>query len=262
MNPEELRFESLKESRDWYFVEYAPPIAGYPFATVQLTILSDADSAEHVRIATAMEEELALWVVRYDAPVMISAFNPAGDLIFLEPEKPSSHLMGRRKDSGAVESIWGSFESTTLPVFSSVALRAIYHDIPFRTGREITLKNEEEQKKLLQGLRAARFLLVLWFAIVPVTIAILSYYNKYYVGLLGLFYSIYKGTKQFFQIQGKWHQSKWDKDKAAEDLAKNHHHYHCKRNPEGFKRLKMENFEREERESTLKEAEELKKRCP
>ncbi len=37
-----------------------------------------------------------------------------------------------------------------------------------------------------------------------------------------------------------------------------HYFYHCERNPEGFARLKVENFEREAKEQTLKEAEALR----
>jgi len=37
-----------------------------------------------------------------------------------------------------------------------------------------------------------------------------------------------------------------------------HYHYHCERNPEGFLRLKLENFEREEREQIQNEAKALK----
>lgn len=243
--------------RDWYFVEYAPPIAGNPFATVDLTILNDADAANHACITIAMEEELSLWLSRYDVPVMIFAFKAAGDLICLEPEKPSSHLMGRRKDGGALESVWGSFESPTLPVFSSDTLRAIYHGIPFRTGREITLENEQEQKRLIQGMKLWRILLVFWLVVIPAGIAYLGLANPL-VGKLALAYSLLMALVQLLKIFGKWPQTKRAKEKADEDLAKDHHHYQCKRNPEGFNRLKMENFEREERERTLKEAEELK----
>jgi hypothetical protein len=257
MNPEELRFESLKEARDWYFVEYAPPIAGNPFAIVQLTILSDKDSDDHARIALAMGEELLRWLQRYGVPVMVSSFNAASDLICLEPEKPSSHLMGRTIDLGEVETIWGAFESSTLPVLSPKELRTIYHDIPCKTGQEIALENEKEQKRLLQGMRVWRILLVFWLVIIPAGIAYLGFANPL-VGKIALGYSLLMAVVQLLKIFGKWPQTQRAKEKAADDLAKNHHHYHCKKNPEGFLRLKIENFDREEREKTLREAEELK----
>jgi len=188
---------------------------------------------------------------------MVSSFNAVGDLICLEPEKPSSHLMGRQKDTGEVESVWGSFESVELPPISPDALRAIYHDIPCKTGQEIALENEEEQKRLLHGMRLWRILLVLWLVVIPAGIAYLGFANPL-VGKIALGYSLLMALVQLLKIFGKWPRTQRAKEKAADDLAKNHHHYHCKKNPEGFIRLKIENFDREEREKTLREAEELK----
>jgi hypothetical protein len=37
-----------------------------------------------------------------------------------------------------------------------------------------------------------------------------------------------------------------------------HYFYHCERNPDGFARLKVENFEREAKERILKEVEALR----
>jgi len=257
MKAGELLFESLKETKDWYFVEYAPPIAGNPFAIVQLTILSDTDAADHARIALSMEEELSLWLSRYDVPVMLFAFKAAGDLICLEPYKPSNHLMGRNSEHGKVESVWGSLNSESLRVLSTEELRTIYHDIPFRTGQEIALKNEKEQKKIRTGVKVWRFLFILWFVVIPAGIAYLGFANPL-VGKIALAYSLLMALVQLLKIFGKWPQSKWEKQKADDDRAKEHHHYHCKMNPEGFMKLKIENFDREEREKTLREAEELK----
>jgi hypothetical protein len=41
-----------------------------------------------------------------------------------------------------------------------------------------------------------------------------------------------------------------------------HYFYHCERNPEGFARLKAENFEREAKERIIKEAELLRNKTP
>jgi len=47
-------------------------------------------------------------------------------------------------------------------------------------------------------------------------------------------------------------------NEKREELEKNHHHCHCKKNPQGFLRSKIENFEKETRERVSKEAETLK----
>jgi hypothetical protein len=45
---------------------------------------------------------------------------------------------------------------------------------------------------------------------------------------------------------------------ADEERSMRHHHYHCERNPEGFRRLVAENLERKLREQTRREAAGLK----
>ena len=257
MKADELHFVALKEARDWYFVEYTPPITTNPFAIVQLTILNDTDATNHARIASAMEEELSRWLRRYDVPVMLFAFKAVGDLICLEPHKLSNHLMGRNSEPGKVESVWGSLNSESLRVFSPEELRTIYHDISFRTGQEIALENEQEQKKIMTGLKVWRFLFILWLVVIPAGIAFLGFANPI-VGIMALAYSLWMAGIQLLKLLGKWPKSKWETAKEKEDQDKEHHHYHCKRNPEGFMRLKFENFDREEREKTLREAEELK----
>ncbi len=257
MKDDELLFESLKEARDWYFVEYAPPIEGNPFAIVQLTILSDKDSDDHARIASNMEKELLRWIQRYAVPVMVSTFNAVGDLICLEPEKPSSHLMGRTIDLGEVETVWGAFESSTLSVLSPKELRTIYHDIPFRTAEQIRFEASKDLALTKRSIRLSLAMLILWLVVIPVSIELLGTASPL-IGRLVLIYSLWKAFVQLMKLLGKWPQTQRVKEKAVDDLAKNHHHYHCKKNPEGFIRLKIENFEREERERTLKEAEELK----
>ncbi len=55
----------------------------------------------------------------------------------------------------------------------------------------------------------------------------------------------------------KWPKSKAEVQKEAEEARMRHHHYHCERNPEGFQRLKLENFERWAREDIQNEAKNL-----
>lgn len=50
-----------------------------------------------------------------------------------------------------------------------------------------------------------------------------------------------------------------EKEKAEKDLRMEHYFYHCEQNPEGFIRLKNENFEREAITRTHVEADALRK---
>jgi hypothetical protein len=51
-----------------------------------------------------------------------------------------------------------------------------------------------------------------------------------------------------------------EKEKAEKDLRMRHYYYHCEQNPEGFNRLKIENFERDAIKQTHLEAEEIRSR--
>jgi hypothetical protein len=246
----ELHFDSLKESRGWYFVEYSPPIAGNPFALVQLTILSESDTADSGRIATAMDQEMSRWLERYGVPVMASAFDAKGDLISL---KPSSHLMGRKNELGQVDKFWGLFEGKELPLLLPDALREIYHDIPFRTTEEIRAVADSSLKRRRFAFRVSIALLILWLVVIPVTIELLGVAHPV-IGVLVLIYSLWKAFVQLMKILGKWPEGRKEKEHTERKRRMDHYFWHCERNAEGFQRLKIENFEREEREQIVREA--------
>jgi hypothetical protein len=42
ISPHEIRYESIKEARDWYYVEYSPPFSEFLFSSLYLTIEQDA----------------------------------------------------------------------------------------------------------------------------------------------------------------------------------------------------------------------------
>lgn len=261
MKNSELQFDSLKESRDWYFVEYSPPMAGNPFALVYLTILNDSDVADHLRITNAMEGELSRWLERYGVPLMVSAFDAKGDLISL---KPSSFLMGRRNELGHADKIWGHFETKDLPPFSSDTLRVIYHDIPFRTTEEIQAAADRNLKYTKCTVWVTIALLILWLVVIPVAIAFLGLSNPVeikfqgiaisVIGLLSFIYSLWKAIVEFMKLIGKGPEGRKEKEFSKRKWMMEHYFWHCERNPEGFQRLKIENFEQEQREQTVREA--------
>jgi len=75
------------------------------------------------------------------------------------------------------------------------------------------------------------------------------------VAILVLAYGLLKAVIQWLKMTGRWKKSVKEIAKDADDLRMRHHHYHCERNPDGFLRLKVENFDRESREQVKKEAE-------
>jgi hypothetical protein len=96
------------------------------------------------------------------------------------------------------------------------------------------------------------------FVVVPLAWLLIEFNAPKWLSWAVLFYGLSQLYIKALKLLGYWPQSAADAAKAAEETAMRHHHYHCKRNPEGFMRLKAENFDREAREKTRQEAELLK----
>src|SRR6266446_4786530 len=127
MKPSDLIFQTVKESRGWYFVEYAPPICSHRFAILELVF---PDPVDKRKIVPAMESELRKWLDRYPIPIMVSAFDGKGSVIHLEPVKSCSHLMGfRSKESDQTVSHWRLVKDEELPVdaLDLEHLKKVYH---------------------------------------------------------------------------------------------------------------------------------------
>jgi hypothetical protein len=249
-----IYFDALREDRGSYFVEYKPPISGSPFATLQLVV---PDVASVPRIAEAMESELAAWLRRYDVPVVITSFDGTGNLISLDGIRRYSHLSGWRESaSGAVRSHWRSVTNEEWPqaALESAALRRIYGDIPFRTSAQL-------RKAARAQSRVARFgwwLVFTWMVAIPLGFAILEFDGPVWLGRLTLGYALAVAYVQALQLLGWWPKTDADRAKEDKELRMRHHHYHCEMNPEGFERLKRENFERDAQAEIKREAAALK----
>lgn len=247
---EQLFFQSTKEDRDWYFAEYRPPNPGDQFATLQLVILEKAKGPGE--IAESMESELVIWLERYPVPIMVSAFDDSGNPIRLEKSRRCDHLIGYIDgQTHKVVREWRLLTNAELPrdALDTIYLRKIYSQIPFKTKQQ--LRGEAQQKA--KHLRFGWWIVSVWAAVVPASVAILEWWSDW-LGVVVLLYSLYKAVEKALRLMGKWPKSKAALQKEAEETTMRHHHYHCERNPEGFERLKAENFERWARDEIREEA--------
>lgn len=252
---DQLLFEATKEDRGWYFVEYRPPISGYQFATLQLVVLEKARTPEE--IAASMEAELVIWLERYPIPIMVSAFDDTGGVIALDRHRPCSHVIGYiDRQTHKVVREWRLLTNDELPkdALDASYLRKIYSSVPFKTKLQLRRQAQEKGKRLWLGW----WIVFIWAAVVPAGVAILEWWSDW-LGFVVLIYSLYKAVEKALRLMGKWPQSKAEVQKEAEEARMGHHHYHCERNPEGFERLKLENFERWAREDIHKEAQALRR---
>jgi len=230
---------------------------GFRFASIDVVVLQPA---EKTKIAEAMEAEARFWLARYNVPVMVSAFDDKESLVQIDLVKPSSHLMAFNKDKHAAPIFcWGEIKNAELPddALDRSKLTKIYYDIGFRIW-----KNEDRnrvQKEQRQMVITAWVILSVWLVVIPLVVIILGE-TSVWVARMVLIYSLWKVFVQILKLTGRWKKSKREEEQEREESEKNHHHYHCKKNPEGFLRLKTDNFEKETRERVHKEAQELKKK--
>lgn len=89
---EEVFREKIQEDRGYYFVEYEPAARLVGFAYINLTF--PEGGTDHGSMRQAMEKELLYWLKRYPVPVLVSSFNSAEDLIYVNSTSEESHLMG------------------------------------------------------------------------------------------------------------------------------------------------------------------------
>jgi len=183
---------------------------------------------------------------------MATAFNDS--VISLRSEKGCDHLIALPEED-AIAFYWELLNNDDLPssALEERRLLDIYRDLSHTTQAERTRNAVSSAKSIRLGL----IVIALWGVAVPVAVALIGFASPILGGLV-IAYSIGKAGWQAMKMLGYVGRSEREKQKDAEELRMRHHHDHCERNPEGFMRLKVENFERDAREQTHREADELK----
>jgi hypothetical protein len=257
---EELRFESIKEHRGAYFVEYAPPLPRFSFATLGLVFLGPTDP---INIVELMQSELRRWLGRYPVPLMVSAFDSA-EIIIPVNEEQNTSLVGWLNSAGEVESTWNLSAADeylrNLP--PHVDWSVTYADIPFKTSSQIKSDSDKYLQKVRRQAIAAKIIFALWLSVIPATWAILQYVGPKWLAASVLAYSLFKAWRAWLKVIGRIKPPKTEIAKAEKQQKMEHYFYHCERNLAAFARLKSENFEIDLREKTREEAAKLTTTAP
>jgi hypothetical protein len=246
-------YKPIKESREWYFIEYYPPINDAKFAHLQLIILGEVNKSI---IINAMEKELQSWLNKYPIPLMVSAFDNQGDLIKISEVKPFDHLIGFFDQNNKICTYWKALKEEEIPDTTKNIeyVESLFSNFVYKT----TTDYDTERKKRRQKIKLGWIIFFIWLVVIPAIIALLDYYCNL-VSLIALLYSLSMAIKKGLELTGKWPKTKRDKEKELESQLKDHYYYHCQMNPVGFNRLKSENFARMAKEDIAKEAKELKR---
>ena len=240
---EKLYFDEIKEKDGLCLVEYGPPAFGQQFATLSITYIENVATDEVIR---NMEKQAYLWLSRYPIALMVSAFDKSGDLISLTGVKESNHLTVAMRD-GEFESYWRLLKNNEFPKenLDQKYLVSVYKDVGYRTQSGITesVKKDAKYKRLLNKM------FLIWAVFIPALIAIVEFFSPTWLAFIALAYSFWKALQQWLVMTRRKEKSAKDIMEEQEELRKAHHHFHCEQNPEAFEHLKMENFQRSEREA-------------
>ncbi|MGJ8697024.1 MAG: hypothetical protein ACSHYF_11955 [Verrucomicrobiaceae bacterium] len=247
-----IKWNTIKEAREGYFVEYYPPSENsISFALVQL-IWTQEQSLENV--GETMAAEFEYWIRRFEVPTMVSAFDSKGDLIDLEDSTGSSHFMGFRSADG-LKKTWGMIQEHELPC-AQMKLhhwKEVFSEIPFKTTDDF----EKDAVEHRRGISIAVGLLFVWLVVVPASVALLGWASPA-IGAVVLIYSLGKATMTGLRLFGKQPQSARELEESEKKRKMKHYFYHCERNPKAFEQLKFENFENEERQRIKNEFDEVR----
>lgn len=241
--PEKVYFDAIKEARGNYLVEYSPPRPDRAYADLSVSCDKQVPDDE---MAEVMEAELRRWSKRYAYPVLVSGFDPAGDLMELEAVRPSPFLVGWvAPGEDAAVSRWGWFEDAELPTLPLDVERLLrtYAGVPYKTPTGI----EADLRRRGRVVRALKWLMVVVYVVIPATILVLGVTSPI-VGWTTFAVSAIQLVRKLLELMGVQKPSPRKQAEDEELRRMRHYAYHCDRNPEGFARLRAENHARELRQ--------------
>lgn len=179
----------------------------------------------------------------------------------IKPEGQSEHcLVGWPVGgTGKIEHSW-TIDDLTVFLKSAPPCpdwKTIYTDVPFRTDSQVKAAAATNLGERRRQIRILKLILSFWLAVIPAALAVIEFLGPEWLGVIVLGYSLWKAWQTGREIWGAKKPSRSKEQKAEKQRKMEHYYHHCERNPDGFSRLKIENFENGSRERIRKEAEQI-----
>lgn len=253
-----LYFDNIRETRDSFFVEYQPPVADNPFATLYIifphAVLWD-------RLRKIFDEEVQHWVRRYPVPLMVWALDDKEDTIRLPNSDGDCLFAWHDPESGQIAQSLNQhdFEDFLKTAPGHPERTTIYTDVPFRTDHEVKVAAQHSLIARKRQNTLLRIILTLWLAAIPAGYAVFEFLGPLWLGLLGLAFVLWKASQTALRIWSRAKPSEKEKKQAEKQRKMDHYFHHCERNPDDLTRLKLENFENDARERIRTEAREVRR---
>ncbi len=260
MNTNTIIWEKIKNKRDGYFIEYQPPRYdpdnnSYPLAVLLVVIVSQFSKD---KIAQILESEFKTWATLYQVALLAMACDQMGKKVDLTSIRQSDEITGFYNPSdNQLTLYWGLLGNDQIPDFlkQNERLKRIYSDIPFKTEQQIREKLDRYYKDIRSGKRFILATVILWL-LLPVAIEIWGISNPFISAGI-IIYSVIKAAIALLKLLGILKPNTKELEKSEKERKMEHYFYHCEKNPEGFIRLRNENFEREAIENIKREYEDL-----
>lgn len=243
-------FEEIKEKRDQYYVSYRPDY-DCGFAVINLTFIEDLPFEG---IIDCMKYEMNYWLKRYPLPVMISSFDNTDSFIDVKNNESSSLLGWLEPTSKTLKTTWSLDKSPNFTLEEYGRDQWVETiDIPYRTTDQVKEDVDKQITERVKGVKLLKFIMLMWVCAIPIAWAILQLFGPFWLGVIVTIYSIIRALNAGIKVYGKSKKSAKEIEQEEQKLKREHYFYHCELNPEGFYRLRNENFEKEARERNLKE---------
>ncbi|MDK9731090.1 hypothetical protein KI701_23285 [Vibrio sp. D415a] len=246
-----VRFENVEVMRDGYYVSYSPKFISAEnddsTAILSVRLLREHSLKQCKEIA---EFEFEYWIKRYPVPLQTLVKFECETTLRLSKIADCPYICGVSES----EYRWGGFLDNELEIHmpSNNELKLIYSELPSKTSEEVDVLLNQE----LRGRRILKWFVLFIAVIIPALIALLGWSHPLF-SALALIFAWYKCADKWLSLSGR--KLKTDAELAAEEdeRLKEHHHDHCKLNPEGFERLKLENFKVNRKERLHKKLESM-----
>jgi len=248
---EEIYREQIKERRETYYVTYQPADSRFCFAFLNLVYPEDVPDKK--QIADHVSQEVAEWLSRYPVPVVAAAFDATDECVNHSDAKDFHFIGFVDPITSRIVSKWSSLSDKDLPAehLRPGYLATVYKSVPSKPKSLVRHEADQKARRLKLGLQIFRIISIFGVGI-PLLIEIISL-GVAWIGYVLATISISTGAFKLGKVFRWIKPSKRQLAKDEEVRKMRHYFYHCERNPNGFNRLKIENFERQSVGETQKE---------
>lgn len=192
------RWKSFKERRDRYFVQYTPASDSMFLAFLSLVYIQPVQ--EKQTVVKDMEKEFDHYLQRFPVPLMVSAWDFKGDGIEFPEIHNDRFLNGYSDLAGSVVRSWDKLKDCDFPE----AMKGAEHRLRSYSGLEVITAAEIQEKvgAHRRVVRTGWWIVFLWAVAVPALIAILGFFNHFYVGAIAFAYSLYRALRKTLEMTG------------------------------------------------------------